>query len=297
MTNQKRLLLALDGSDRAFQTVRYVSEISNLKKMQVVLFTVFNKIPEYYWDLESQPHMGRRLRDIRVWEMQQEKDIKKHMEKARRHLLNAGFSGDAVSIAFHERTSGIARDIIKEARKGYDGVVIGRKGWTRIRNLTLGSVSSKLLQKVSFISLLLVGKGALPGKILIAMDASEGSKRTVDYVGAMLGGSGLEVMLLHVVRGNTKERIQDAQTTIVPVFDEAKSALTKAGFESEALNSKIITGAQSRAATLVQEAREGGYKTIFIGRRGMSKIREFFIGRVSNKVIQLAKGLAVWVVS
>jgi len=34
-----------------------------------------------------------------------------------------------------------------------------------------------------------------------------------------------------------------------------------------------------------------------VGRRGLSKIQEFFMGRVSSKVVQLAGAQTVWVVS
>ena len=52
---------------------------------------------------------------------------------------------------------------------------------------------------------------------------------------------------------------------------------------------KIITGVYSRAKAIVEEARLGNYGTIVVGRRGLSKVQEFFIGRGSNQVIQLAK--------
>ena len=42
--------------------------------------------------------------------------------------------------------------------------------------------------------------------------------------------------------------------------------------------------------------REGGYGTIVVGRRGLSKVYEFFMGRVSDKVLHLAKDMAVWIV-
>jgi hypothetical protein len=36
---------------------------------------------------------------------------------------------------------------------------------------------------------------------------------------------------------------------------------------------------------------------IVVGRRGLSRVEEFFMGRVSDKVLQLAKEMAVWVVT
>ena len=43
-------------------------------------------------------------------------------------------------------------------------------------------------------------------------------------------------------------------------------------------------------------ALPGGYGTIVVGRRGLSTVEEFDMGRVSNKLVQAAKDRAVWVV-
>ena len=69
------------------------------------------------------------------------------------------------------------------------------------------------------------------------------------------------------------------------------------GFNANQIGTDIITGAESRAGTIIQEATEGGYSTIVVGRRGLSRIKEFIMGGVSNKIIQMAREQAVWVVS
>ena len=42
----KRLLLAVDGSERALQTVRYAGEEDAFKGMKIVVLHVFNSIPD-----------------------------------------------------------------------------------------------------------------------------------------------------------------------------------------------------------------------------------------------------------
>jgi nucleotide-binding universal stress UspA family protein len=82
-----------------------------------------------------------------------------------------------------------------------------------------------------------------------------------------------------------------------PKFEEAITILTNSGFSQDRITTKLISGVGSRAGAIVEEAKRGGYGTIVMGRRGISKVEEFFMGRVSNKVINLARNLAVWVVS
>ena len=296
-SNFKKILLAIDGSDGALEAVKYVSKMYLAQKMGVVLFNVYSKIPEAYWDLEKSVSLGWRLREIRAWEMEYEKTIQEYMERAKKILWRAGFDRDSVKVNLHIREKGIARDIIKEAKKGYDCIVVGRKGMSRLKDLALGSVSTKLLQKIDFAPLLVVGKNPKHGTVLLALDGSKGAMKAVNFMGNLLGDSGFELELIHVIRGEKKEYIQEVKREMRPLFDEAKNRLLKSGFGLNQLATKIITGTRSRAVSIVQEAKDGGYGTIVVGRRGLSRTQEFFIGRVSNKVIHLAKNHAVWVIN
>lgn len=296
-TKNRGLLLAVDVSDHALEAVRYVSKTGPFQDKEVVVFTVHGKIPEYYWDLEKDPPLGWRIKNVRAWEREYEKRTHEYMDRARKILWRAGFPKDAVKIKIHKREKGLARDIIKEAQSGYSCVVVGRKGMSEVKGLVLGSVTAKLLEKITFIPLIVVGRTPHPGTVLLAMDGSEGAMRAVDFVGKMLGGFDFEVGLIHVIRGDKKAYIQEIEKQMSRVFNEASGRLLNSGFELNQISTKMITGVHSRAETIVEEAGKGGYGTIVVGRRGLSKVKEFLIGGVSNKVIQLAKKQAVWVVS
>ncbi len=294
---QRKILVAVDGSEGALEAVRYVSKTPSFEDMNVVLFTVQGKIPEYYWDLEKEGSPAWRIKEVRAWEVGSRKSIQEHMEKAKTILWRAGFPKEAVKTNIHERKKGIARDILTEAKRGYTCVVVGRKGVSKIKDLILGSVSTKLLEKINFTTLIVVGSKPEPDRILLALDGSQNSMRTVDYVGKILGGSPLDLCLINVIRGDAIEFVKRAKSEIGSVFEQAKRQLIRSGFDETQITTKIITGAHSRAKTIVEEARNGGYRSIVVGRRGLSKVPAFFMGRVSNKVVQLAKREAVWIVS
>ena len=294
---QKNILVAIDGSDHAFETVRYLSRIASFKQMKVVLFNVFDKIPESYWDMERQPSVDRKVSEIRHWAMQSEKVIKEYMEKARQKLLDTGFPQENVQIKIHKRELGIARDIISEAKRGYSAVSVGRKGTSNVRGLALGSVTNKLLEKLDFITLLVIGRTTRLEKILLCIDGSNGAMRAVASVGSILNGSDCELNLTHVIRTKEKGGIAEAEINIGAVFDYAKTRLIDSGIKIDQINTQIIAGAKSRADAIIKEAKQCGYGTIVVGRRGISNVHDFSMGRVSNKVIQLAVGHTVWVVN
>jgi len=306
---QKKLLLALDGSENSFDAVRYVRELDPFHKMKVVLFNVFSSIPEFYWDLEKDLQSSQSAREIRSWEMHQREVIQKFMDKAKQSLLSSGFSQDSVIVKIQNRNKGIARDIILEAKDGYSAIAIGRKSKGIYKEIIVGSVATKIIEKLAFIPVLMIGKVPLNKNILVALDSSENAMRAVDYVATTLGGFDFKTTLLHVIRGvmHSQAEIPDlflpkifierAEKEINDVFDKAKQCLTDAGFKSNQITTKIILDAHSRAGAIIHEAREGDYGTIVLGRRGLSRAQEFFMGRVSSKVIHTIRNRAVWVVT
>jgi nucleotide-binding universal stress UspA family protein len=303
-----KILLPLDGSELSLGTVRYITKINAFKQMRVVLMHVYAGIPESYYDLKRDPRSTGTVVSVRAWEAQQKKDVQGYMQKAKGILLDAGFPENAVEVKIQKRKQGFARDIIKEARDGYDAVVARRRGVGAVRGLVVGSVANKLLQGLDFLPFMLAGRAPVGKGILLAFDGSPGGMRAVDCVGAFLAGSDFNVCLLHVIRGREKaaakyqglfspqEFVEEAQIDIAARFDEAKATLVHAGFDERRISTKVIVGVQSRAAAIVDEAKKKNFGTIVMGRRGLSQVRSFFIGRVTNKVIHLGRDRSVWVV-
>jgi nucleotide-binding universal stress UspA family protein len=140
----------------------------------------------------------------------------------------------------------------------------------------------------------------------------------VDHVGAILGESNCKVRLLHVMRevnpyiwlfeeedivqpklekGEEAKWWGHLRSEMAPVFEEAKKHLMDAGFNAERIDTDFITGVSSRAGAIVEQANTMDYGTIVVGRRGLSRVQEFLMGRVSNKVLHLARNKAVWIVN
>jgi nucleotide-binding universal stress UspA family protein len=307
---QKKLLLAIDGSEHALDTVRYVAEFAPFHEMRVVLFNIFSDVPEYYWDLELNPHGGTPDENLMASEMQkqQRKTIQNYMDKAKQGLIQSGFPENAVTVKINSRKEGIARDIINEARDEYNAIVIGRKGMGSFKEIVVGSVADKIVTKTTFLPVIVIGEIPPDKNILIAIDTSKNAMRAVDYVATTLGDFDFKIHLLHVIRGEKdferptpisflpKEYLKFVERTINTVFDEAKRRLTNAGFKSDQITTQITTGGSSRAGAIVSEARGRDYGTIVIGRKGFSDVPDFAIGRVSNKVIHLIRNKAVWIV-
>jgi nucleotide-binding universal stress UspA family protein len=305
---QKKILVPVDGSGRSLNTVRYISRMDSFLNKQIVLFHVFNSVPEAYWDLEKDPRSSSTVKQVKAWEVEQRKNVDVFMQRAQQLFWKAGFHDKSIKIKIQNRKKGIARDIIREAQNGYEAVVTRRRGATGLRGIVLGSVATKLVEKLSFLPLILAGKSPAGNKILLAFDDSEDAMRAVEFIGSFMGGLDYEVGLLHVIRGNgqdlpeyqhifsSKKYTEFSSQLMASSLDKARIKLIDSGFKPNKVSIKLIKGVHSRAKAIADEAKKEGYGTIVMGRRGHSRVRNFFIGRVTNKAIHMARDRTIWIV-
>ena len=77
---------------------------------------------------------------------------------------------------------------------------------------------------------------------------------------------------------------------------QAKTYLLERDVPPFAITTHLETKATGVARAILGEAEAGEYGSILIGRRGLSRTERFLFGSVSNKVVQQAQGMAVWVI-
>jgi len=154
-------------------------------------------------------------------------------------------------------------------------------------------------------------------KLLIALDKSEGAWRAVEYVAKTFARTPeVEVTLLHILGGlppafwddghilSDKER-ENRQRLIdnwqaerekewQGLVSKATDVLKAAGVP--AVNAKFTPKYYDEAEDIVNEAVEGGFGTIVMGRRGLGKAKTLLLGSVTNKVVQNSRGRAVIIV-
>jgi len=316
--NNKKYLIALDGSDTSIEAVNYASKVLPKDRSEIVLFLVGTDIPESFWDIDAMPEESLDKETLEDWITKHNKIFTNTLSKAKKKFIDEGFPEEKVYIKTQPRKIGITRDIIAEASKGYAAVFIGRKGLTNLRNIPLGSVAGKLVSKLTFTTLVLVGEKPETENILIGFDGSEGAKRSVKLAGQIFCGSSKKIHIRHVsrsvklVQGDynlfftnldplsmpiENERVKIRTKKIEPELEKAVEKLKSLGFDTKNADSGIIEAYLSRALGLYETAEKNAWGTIFIGRKGVSKVQDFIIGRVGEKVIQMAFDKAVWIVS
>ena len=312
MGESKKILVAVDLSHHSLNAVKYVAKQCSPKDLRVNLVYVMPTAPETYWDLEKEAFFRERMKGkYAQWKRDTKKKAQAFLDDARNILVKAEFSENKVELMLRERKVGIARDILEECTQGYDAVVVGRKGLGKLEDIFLGSVSTKIVQGVKDIPVWVVGGDITSKKMLLAVDSSKNSRKAVDYVGRFAADTNAELTLFHVVRSvglgfvddlvlrdeNMERQLLEEMDRDIPrMFRSYKDALLRSGVVADRISSTSVLHSTSRAGDILRKAKEGGYGTIVMGRRGLSKVGEFLMGRVTSKVLSRAEGFAVWIV-
>jgi nucleotide-binding universal stress UspA family protein len=292
---RKKILVAVDGSDQAFEAARYVSQLFLPNCMEVVLFHSF-------WEARKDPAYRHRQAFIAEWMTEQERAIQEFLERTRQLFLEQGVPEDVVITKIKERKLGIAGDIVEECQGGFDALVVGREGVSKLKDLVWGSIAKELIGYPLNIPLCVVGGAPEVGRILLGMDGSEGAMKALDYLGTILQCTNCEGILFHVIKSFdfviacADGEFQKAKRAGKISLEKAICHLEEEGLSRSRMTTKIAAGADSCSRAIVEKAREDGYGTIVVGRRSLSGLQQCFLGRVSNNVLKLAKEMAVWVV-
>jgi len=310
--NKIRALLAVDGSEESLGAVRYVAKSLQRATTEVILYQVISKVPEVFWDLGKDPVWQKKIESVKAWEKQQEKQAGIFLKTVLDIFAKNGFAPDQITSRIGIQKEGIARDIVAEARRGYDLLVIGRGKNCLFTEMPLGSVASKLIYANGAPSLWLIGGKPSSDKVLVSMDFSPNAMRAVEHAGRMFNRGTNTFTLFHAIRGipinyegmeeifpdeYRQQLLDDAEREIRPAMEIAEAKLHQLDIAPERICSKIIAGVGSRAATIMDEARRGGYGTIVMGRRGITEVPDFTMGRVTNKVVQVARDQTLCIVS
>lgn len=152
-------------------------------------------------------------------------------------------------------------------------------------------------------------------KILIAVDGSTSTKYAVDYVGLMEGAmvKNLRVTLFYVMSAvppflrREAKSSRDAHKQVKAMekkyhevaqmaLEVARQRLLDHGFEKERLEVKAQPRKSDVAKDIIFEAEQGMYDALVLGRRGVTKAQEIFVGSVTNLVVQHAERLPIWIV-
>lgn len=137
-------------------------------------------------------------------------------------------------------------------------------------------------------------------RILVPVDGSAGSDRAVDTAVAVAEacGAALDILFVSYFSSETDEA-EDIDTWLpeivaAPAGNEIKMALEQARHRvPEGIEVKLHQRTGNPAKRIVEFAREHDAETIVIGGQDLGFVRGFFLGSVSQEVMESAPGAVI----
>ncbi|MGD8438746.1 MAG: universal stress protein [Syntrophobacterales bacterium] len=306
-----KLLIAMDGSPNSKDAVKYVTQICAPNSFKVTLLHVMPTAPVTFWDMSKDEFFKKKMKEkYDQWRDNAKEIAQIFLGEAKNDFVRAKFREHNVDIMLRERRIGIARDILTEVAHGYDALVMGRRGLSKVGTSFLGSTSERIVEKIEDVPVWVVGKVTHAKSMLLAVDGSDNSDRAIDYFGTLFAAAEFRATLFHVIRsfglgfleGSTLREeavdgfVEEAKSNIPRMFQRYRKCLKEYGIESARISTVYLMQSHSRAGSILEEAAAGGYGTIVMGRRGLSELHEFSMGRVTKKVLNGAGEFTVWLV-
>ena len=145
-------------------------------------------------------------------------------------------------------------------------------------------------------------------KMLIAIDEEETSLKALHYVGRMARDiHRLSICLLHVYpspppdfyqRGGVLAKYQESRKSQADrLFFHAAKLLVQYGIDENKLEYRCMMAEKKTISeTVLQTQKEGGFGTVVVGKRGVSRAEEFIFGSISNALARNSKDFSAWIV-
>ena len=155
----------------------------------------------------------------------------------------------------------------------------------------------------------------MSNRLLVAFDDSENAMRAVEFVikhftvdhnitlfnvlpdsAALCAMNSPELTPYFLSQKNSFCILEDKKKELVnEAMQQAEKKLITAGFDKKNIKLKMKSKKSGIARDLIAEA-QSDYDVVILGRRGLSGIKEFFVGSISQKVLHSVRGVSVMIV-
>ena len=152
-----KIMVAFDESENARRAVEYIAQVFP-RDAEITLFSVLQDSAAIC-DMNSPeltPYFKSQQSAFCALEDKKRRVVSDAGQNAITFLIESGFQKESISLKLEDKKNSVAKDIVEEARSGYDLVVLGRRGLSGIKDYFLGSISQKVLNMAPEVSLLFV---------------------------------------------------------------------------------------------------------------------------------------------
>jgi nucleotide-binding universal stress UspA family protein len=208
---------------------------------------------------------------------------KKIIRNAEEMFREAKIDVDARLVTFEDPAEFILQ-LVKD--EGYDLVVIGNRAGNQSARYSLGSVTEKVARHAEC-PVLIVKKKPKVKKLLTAVDGSKYADKALEYAVQLAKNYNASLALIHVEEDKLIRVGGPQVENCIGTVGECilKDAATKV--EGVSFDKKLEYG--SPAEVIIKVAKKADVDIIVVGSRGLSSVRRFLLGSVSDDISMHAR--------
>lgn len=300
------ILVCYDASPSSYKILSYLKEVFQGVELEITFLQIVSP-PSFSQTLQTDIY--KKLQQ----EMLVEEETKKIFLDAENQLREIAekvkeFIPAKTFYKVFFQYGDIAESIISFSQRNmFDGIVVGRRGLSKILTFVLGSVTYKLIN-LSPIPVWLIRGNNWNNKFLVCLDLGETGLKLVDYISFIFARhKNVEITFFHVFypfsdfkyfEGSIEELIEKTKNEeYKEFFVKIKNILLENGMSTDRIKIQLKRGLFGPAGEIIRTAKKGNYTNIVVGRRGRNKGKKIFLGSVSQKIISYFEDRAIWVVN
>jgi len=270
-----KILVPVDGSHSCLHAKMLASSIAKKFNSKVTVVHVVSHEfmhPELKAQYQLPPSILHRIDEAYL------QAGKKIIRNAEELFREAGIEVDARLVTYEDPAEFILQ-LVKD--EGYDLVVIGNRAEHQSERYSLGSVTEKVARHADC-PVLIVKKKPKVEKILTAVDGSKHADKALEFAVQLAKNYSANLALLHVeedklIRIGGPQVVDCVGTVGECILKDASTKIKGISF-----NKMLEYG--SPAETIIKVAKKANVDLIVIGSRGLSSVRRYLLGSVSDDI-------------
>lgn len=304
----KVLLVPLDDGEAYLGPIEFIHSLYPEKdNLTIILHYIEPALAPIYKETLSSPAMREKKKNLLT---ERRKIAKMILDRARRKLIEFGFSKELIQEHIQERELSIAHHACRLAdMKRVDAVVVPKKITSSLEGFLKGNPTPEFLHHCIVSPIWFVEGRSSIRRAIVAVGVENTSLRAVDHAGFMLAETKIPVDITHVTSRISNVVISDAETKTHDFLrwessaknkeartfiDESVHILIKAGFTHDRIRIVLLPG-ENVAKALLSHSKNSGGGIIVVGHSKSGGTWGFLRSSITEKLITSAINLSIWV--
>jgi len=182
------------------------------------------------------------------------------------------------NLVIHEDPAEFLLELVKE--KDCSLVIIGNRAETQSERHSLGSVTEKIARHAEC-PVLIVKRKPKMEKLLVAVDGSKHADKALEYAAQLAQHYSADLALVHV---EEDKLIRIGGPQVVDCLGTVGECILNDAAKKIKLASKKMLEYGSPAEVIIKIAKKADVDIIIMGSRGLSSVRRFLLGSVSDDI-------------